>query len=276
MVLTRQFWYEQAKKDPNKEFMEKIITNEYLITLEKKPNGHHFIFYCNYSGTDISNFIQSLITLIKVRTKELNIEPIKAIEWILRPTDTPNSIGSYLQDFGFQKIVSTFHMGIDLTTYDKELKFKEFNFETKLANYDDLFDDKLLDLTKTYFPEFFKTKEEVKQFRVESNNRILKEKSTEIHFITYKKDSNEPVAYASMLLKQELPGIGILSGALTDKEYRKKGIYSSLLFERIQYAKNLGLRYIVVDAYSETSAPILTKFGFKVFDQYENYRLVDV
>ena len=116
----------------------------------------------------------------------------------------------------------------------------------------------------------------MEQFRKESNNRILKEQSTEVHFITYKKNSPEPVAYASMLIKHDLPNVGILSGALTDEQYRKQGIYSSLLLERIQYARNLGLHYLVVDAYSDTSAPILAKFDFKIFDQYENYRLSDV
>ena len=76
-----------------------------------------------------------------------------------------------------------------------------------------------------------------------------------------------------MLIKHNLPDIGILSGALTDTEYRKNGIYSSLLFERIQYAKKIGLHYLVVDAYRSTSAPILEKYDFKIFDEYHHYRL---
>ena len=125
-----------------------------------------------------------------------------------------------------------------------------------------------------YFPLLFKTKEEVKENRVSVMKRLEKEGSSEIHFATYTNDTSEPVAFASLLLKKDLTNIGILSGALTDENYRKRGIYSSLLFERIAYARKIGLQYLIVDAKPTTSGPILKKFNFKIIDQFEIYQLL--
>ncbi len=60
---------------------------------------------------------------------------------------------------------------------------------------------------------------------------------------------------------------------MPSKEFRNRGIYSALLSTRIQRCKELGLRYLTVDADQSTSGPVLKKFGFQVFDPIEFYRL---
>ena len=92
-------------------------------------------------------------------------------------------------------------------------------------------------------------------------------------FIVYTKSDNIPVAAASSFFNKNIPNAAYLNGALTEKEYRHKGIYSAILSKRIQRCQELGLQYITVDSNQETSGPILKKFGFEVFDPVEEYQL---
>lgn len=54
-----------------------------------------------------------------------------------------------------------------------------------------------------------------------------------------------------------------LWGGSTQKEYRRKGLYTAVLAARVQEASQRGYRYLTIDA-SPMSRPIVTKHGFQL------------
>jgi ribosomal protein S18 acetylase RimI-like enzyme len=165
-------------------------------------------------------------------------------------------------------------MGIALKkiNFNKVSEGKNSFVYIRKVSHKDLFDEKLLELTLKCFPELFKDISSVKDLR---ENRIkISEKIGDqfLNYVAYTKKNNTPAGFASMIIKKELPNIGYLSGAGTDVEYRKKGIYTSLLTGRIQEAKRIGLEYLITDAEEKTSAPILEKHGFSFIEKFEIYR----
>lgn len=69
------------------------------------------------------------------------------------------------------------------------------------------------------------------------------------------------VAGARLELPAGRPFAG-LWGAVTDPEYRRRGIFTELVRARASIAQDAGYRYLNVDA-RETSRPVLTRLGFE-------------
>lgn len=81
-------------------------------------------------------------------------------------------------------------------------------------------------------------------------------------YIAYDNENNKPVAFGG-LSRIKGTTIGLLSGSGTLPDYRKQGIYSSMLKCRYEKAKKEGLEYLIIQGKAETSAPIALKNGFK-------------
>ena len=71
---------------------------------------------------------------------------------------------------------------------------------------------------------------------------------------------NKPVA-ASLLQFQPNSEFALLFGGSVLAEYRGKGLYRGMINKRIEYAQQLGVKYLATEA-RETSRPILTGLGF--------------
>ncbi|MGM7703026.1 GNAT family N-acetyltransferase [Pseudalkalibacillus sp. Hm43] len=82
---------------------------------------------------------------------------------------------------------------------------------------------------------------------------------------------DKPVGYAGYRFSSDgvamyLAGTGVLP------EYRKQGIYHSLLTKRMELAAQNGSKYIVTQARKDNSEPILRKLGFEEIGSYEVYK----
>ncbi len=74
-------------------------------------------------------------------------------------------------------------------------------------------------------------------------------------------DKGEPVSAAWMLYFGDAPIAGLYGGA-TVPEYRRRGLYTSLVSARARAARDRGIRYLTVDA-GKMSEPILRTLGFQ-------------
>ena len=128
MALSSNFWYENAKKVENNAFVERLITDEFIVTIRKKINSFHTISYSNYPGEDIPKYEQELLHSIHEKVNQLGFLPIKGVEWIIRPTDSPKGLIDYLTKQNYQKILSAYKMGINLNNYSKKFNYEEFPF----------------------------------------------------------------------------------------------------------------------------------------------------
>jgi hypothetical protein len=275
MILTAEFWEEYERNYTNPEFFLKIKSEKALIKVLKRPKAFHLVAYCKYRGNDFNQYFNKIISLIKEKLQQENITTNNGgINWSVRATDTPNNLSQLLETQGLRKVGSTHKMGIALKNYNFKGAIENKNLFVNIRKVSpaDLFEEKLLELTLKCFPQLFKDISSVKALK---ENRIeIAEKTGDqfLNYGVYTKKNNIPVGFASMVIKKDLPNIGYLSGAGTDIEYRKKGIYTSLLTGRIQEAKRIGLEYLITDAEEKTSAPILEKHGFSFIEKYEIYR----
>ncbi|MGJ3241322.1 MAG: GNAT family N-acetyltransferase [Anaerolineae bacterium] len=71
----------------------------------------------------------------------------------------------------------------------------------------------------------------------------------------------QPISYGRVEFLPENPFASIWGGS-TLPAYRKRGIYTQLVAQRLQEARARGCQYLTVDARQDTSMPILQKLGF--------------
>jgi GNAT superfamily N-acetyltransferase len=81
-------------------------------------------------------------------------------------------------------------------------------------------------------------------------------------FVAYERHFAMPVATGCMTVFQDL-GFGLLWAGSTVPQARGRGAYSALLAARIDRARELGLSHVGLYAITHTSAPIVTRQGFK-------------
>lgn len=273
MVLTSEFWINYSKNYKDDQFLDKIVRDDIYLNIFKQDKSYHSISCCVYTGHDFNSFYKDIVTTIQQRIRQLNIKRPLGLEWFIRTKDEPKNLPELLIGKGFEKIRSEYKMGIDLELYDKDISINNLVFEVKKVEQEKMLEKPILNLLLTNFPTQFLDSEDVKKkwnLMVELEE---KRSNTIENFIVYTMDDHKPVAFASLLIRNDLQNIAYLNGAVTENKFRHNGIYTALLLKRIQRCKELGLRYITIDANQSTSAPILKKHGFKVFDEIDVYRL---
>jgi len=273
MVLTPEFWINYSKNYNDEQFLDKIVREDIYIVINKLEKTYPSISCCSYNGRDFNSFYNNLITTIKNHVQQLNIKQILGLEWFIRPNDKPKNLAELLIGKGYEKIRSDYKMGIDLETYEKDIIIKNFEFDVKKVEQEKMLEEPILKLMLANFPTQFLDSEDVKKKWSQMVQLEEKRGNTIENFIVYTKSEHKQVALASLLIRNDLQNIAYLNGAVTESNYRHKGIYTVLLFKRIQRCKELGLRYITIDANQSTSGPILKKQGFKIFDEIDTYRL---
>ena len=80
----------------------------------------------------------------------------------------------------------------------------------------------------------------------------------------------EPAACGGCTLRDE---VAHLWGAVTLREYRRRGAYRAVLAERLRLARAHGATLALVKGRVETSGPILLRAGFAEYDEERCYWL---
>ena len=85
----------------------------------------------------------------------------------------------------------------------------------------------------------------------------------------------EPAAVGGCTLRGEVAQekTALLWGAVTLREYRRRGAYRAVLAERLRLARAHGATLALVKGRIETSGPILLRSGFAVYDEERCYWL---
>src|SRR4051794_632726 len=81
-------------------------------------------------------------------------------------------------------------------------------------------------------------------------------------YFAYVEDTDRPVAWSFLAYLPDSPTV-LLGGAATLKEYRGRGLYTSLVARRLADARADGRTAAIVQADRRTSAPICAKLGFR-------------
>lgn len=273
MILTPNYWISHAKNTIDNQFVDAIIRDDIFISLQKLDKTYHTVQCCLYKGSNFDSFFKNTLNTIKNRLQELQIKDALGLNWLVRPTDEPNNLKELLKEKGFVKLHSIYKMGLDLQTSEKVVSADSGDYEVVQGPKEMVYEDQIANLILDAFPSGYLDIEDVKRkFRI-AFERLDKNGDKREDFIVYTKSEHKPVAGASLFFNNKISNAAYLNGALTAKEYRHKGIYTAILSKRIQRCQELGLRYITVDSDQDTSGPILKKFGFKVFDPIEVYRL---
>lgn len=98
------------------------------------------------------------------------------------------------------------------------------------------------------------------EYLLSSAHRYLQLPAREVQ-IFVARIGEEVAGYA--VLRTEPTGIAYFPAGLTVKEFRRRGVYSSLVAHRLSVAKAAGCRAAVIGAQTTTAAPILVKRGFR-------------
>lgn len=270
MVLTPEFWIKHSK-DEIDEYTEKIIRNDVTIRLQLPENSYQVVENSFYKGSDFNTYYDEVLKLIREKIHEFAIKRPRGIIWLVRIIDEPKNLANLLTAKGYSKIRSEYKLGIDLECYEYNISFADLDFDIKEVTEDTMLEEPMLNLMLHNFN--FVNIEQVKQIQSMMLEIARKKGAKIINYIAYTKQDQQPIAHAGLIIRNDIPGVADLSGAVTDQNYRHKGIYSALLCMRIQKCKELGLKYIIVNADQSTSGPILQKFNFKVIDTVDVFNL---
>jgi len=183
---------------------------------------------------------------------------LKNVGWNISPQSKPNNLEEKLVDFGFKREIPI--LGMVRPTAEKlEIEITD---EFEIRKFED---EEALELLKN--PDFqyvyekaYGTPEGAAQI-MNYIGDMFKDINYTV-YVAYEKEENKPVAFGAI---SYIPNTkcAVLNGAATLPEYRKRGIYSSLLQMRYEQAKNDGIENLVIQAKEGTSAPIAAKNGFE-------------
>ncbi len=183
---------------------------------------------------------------------------VKSVGWVYSPQTKPSNLAEKLEEFGFKIEIPVWGMKRPI---EEEMVIKvveEFDFKSYFKN-------EAIDILKE--KEMLRMGEKAYGFPVGAGDVYLLniESSRNLDYtlyIAYEKEEGKPVAFSAITYVPDTD-VARLSGAATLPEYRKKGIYSSMLKLRYDQAKRDGFNHLIIQALEATSAPIAAKYGFK-------------
>ncbi|MHA1200343.1 MAG: GNAT family N-acetyltransferase [Candidatus Heimdallarchaeaceae archaeon] len=180
------------------------------------------------------------------------------IGWFVSPQSKPDNLPKFLEKYGFRKDIPVWGMfrsmtdPLDISITD-EFEFKDYTVQEAMKLFDD--------------PEFCRMVELSYGLPEGSANVLRLGFAIASHlehtsFVAYEKETNKAVAFGAIVYVPNT-NIALLGGAATLPEYRKRGIYSSMLKIRYEKAKQDNKSNLILQAKEATSAPIAAKNGFK-------------
>lgn len=168
--------------------------------------------------------------------------------WWIGPTTLPGDLGDCLVRRGFTVFWEFEGLVLDNLTVgiprDPEIVIEPLSWDTALAY--------AMGCTDTQDPDW-------QRYLLESAHRYLESTMHDVQ-IYVARLGGEVAGYA--VLRIEPAGIAYLANALTVKEFRRRGVYSALTAHRLAAARAAGCHSAVIIARSDTSAPIVRKYGF--------------
>ncbi|MGP6219779.1 hypothetical protein [Caldiplasma sukawensis] len=186
----------------------------------------------------------------------------KNFTWLVGPSSSPHFLGKILERKGLVKIPQVCMAGMYAEINEMNIKSNtEVRIEkkptSKLSEYVNL-------MSMAY--GFGETED---GFKIRSKLIANSGDGGEV-YLAFLGDSDTPVAYGvSVYYRKEK--ILIMQGSGTKKEFRGKGIYTSLVAARISDARKMGIEIAVIQAIKSTSMPICKNLGFKIISDIDLY-----
>jgi GNAT superfamily N-acetyltransferase len=184
----------------------------------------------------------------------------KAFGWMIGPKATPDDLGARLTRAGLTKTFDAAGMALtDLSVtfhVNPAVRIREATPEE-------------VALASETMAEAFPAPKEVVLFMYRVLFKQRDRLKTRV-YLAYLEDNDDPVACSSMGF---VPGMPIvhLRGAATNRGYRGRGIYSSLLARRLTDAREGGAEAAVIQAILTTSAPVCRRLGFRELCRLQFY-----
>jgi hypothetical protein len=180
------------------------------------------------------------------------------IGWFVSPQSLPTNLTTYLEKNGFTKEIPAWGMTrsiqepLDIKATD-EFEFKEYTVKETMALFEDA------DFRRMCEQSYGMPEGSADVMKLGFAIAINLDYSL---FVAYDKKTKKPVAFSGLVYVPDT-NIALLGGAATLPEYRKRGIYSTMLKLRHEKAKQDKKSHLILQAKEATSAPIAHKFGFK-------------
>lgn len=175
----------------------------------------------------------------------------KVFSWCVGPSSCPGNLSEVLLRKNFCKSWSM--AGMALTDFSKIRENPRINI--RRAVWEDA--KALTMLVSAGFPLPY----EVAKIEVDACLDVIKRGVFDVRIYLALDSSSQPVAYGTSVLFPE-KGVVLLAGAATLEGHRGQGMYSSLVFKRLQDAYSEGIHTAIIQADRTSSAPICEKLGF--------------
>lgn len=203
------------------------------------------------------------------RVERFFIDHDREFSWRVYSDDSPGYKQALL-DRGYICFETALVMEFDLANLDTTLnRFEQLhNPDIKIikADYGRMMTDDVLWMVARAFGG-----DEIETTRNIFRQQQQSEEAGGIQYGQYLAEIDGKVAGFATLMGIPGMNVGKLGGAATDEQFRKQGVYSALLRARLEEGIHNGLQKVFITASSQTSAPILQKYGFREIGQIEEY-----
>jgi hypothetical protein len=229
--------FDQNRKNPGKTFE----VEAYFVRQPGKNGAEGMIYYsCYPPGKLIEGINEQIIYFSELQ---------QDFEWKVFEHDQPNNLKETLINQGFIAEPSEAFLVLDLENIPDSSKVNPQVNIKRLTKLDEVTDyEKVLKIIHGEGQQPWLRQEFIEQPEIASL------------YVAYIK--NKPVSIGRLCFDAEQPNFAGFFGGSTLPEYRRQGIYTALVFARIQEAIDKGYRYGYVDALP-TSEPILKQLGFE-------------
>ncbi|WP_226655632.1 GNAT family N-acetyltransferase [Pseudalkalibacillus hwajinpoensis] len=180
--------------------------------------------------------------------------------WWVRSSSNSSELESELKTLGFQH--EDTYVGLAKILTEEEIPSIDFSFREVTTEED-------VEAHVQVAAEIWGYDSETKQAAVYERASYLKCLDRRGGY-TLVLDNNKPVGYSNYRYSKDGKAI-YLSGAAVLPEYRGKGIYRSLLADRLIEARKRGCELAVTQARVGMSEPILRKSGFHEYATFKQY-----
>jgi GNAT superfamily N-acetyltransferase len=172
----------------------------------------------------------------------------RPLEWKVYAHDAPPELASLLEGAGFQPDEPETLVALDLQKLETPPASAE-SPRVRQVETTATFEDALLVSRAAFGPSGPETLEQFRTRLADPTARL---------FVAYLGD--QPVSAGRLELPEGRSFAGLWGGG-TIPEARHRGVYRALVYARAERARQLGYRFVTVDA-RETSRPILERLGF--------------
>jgi GNAT superfamily N-acetyltransferase len=175
--------------------------------------------------------------------------------WVWSHTDTPKDLPDRLTAHGLQRVNGMKNMVLD--HFDLAIDAVP-GIEVRQAGSDEL------DRAAPLLAEAYGMGLSADGFRV-----LCRGLTNSFVFLTWADGEVNPIGFA--MLSRVHPEVVLLSGTTVHEAWRGRGIYKATLAERLRFAQTLGATLAVIQAVEDTSAPIVSRLGFRAVGESAPY-----